>query len=122
MTKNQQVDVMEYFRAGDNKVMIATSVAEEGLDIRKCNLVIRYNHVTNEIAMVQARGEDGCSVTRLARNQSYLPTDQSVDVLSPICPRTNVFTYSARFAHGPMCPRTQPNVSTYSARSAHGPM
>ena len=57
MTKHQQVDVMEYFRAGDNKVMIATSVAEEGLDIRKCNLVIRYNHVTNEIAMVQARGE-----------------------------------------------------------------
>ncbi|XP_076460838.1 ATP-dependent RNA helicase DHX58-like isoform X2 [Babylonia areolata] len=56
MTKNQQVDVMEFFRIGDHKVMIATSVAEEGLDIRKCNLVIRYNHVTNEIAMVQARG------------------------------------------------------------------
>ncbi|KAL8604965.1 hypothetical protein ACOMHN_028593 [Nucella lapillus] len=56
MTKTQQVDVMEFFRTGDHKVMIATSVAEEGLDIRKCNLVIRYNHVSNEIAMVQARG------------------------------------------------------------------
>lgn len=58
MTKNQQVDVMKYFREGDRKVMVATSVAEEGLDIRKCNLVIRYEHVSNEIAMVQARG--GC--------------------------------------------------------------
>ncbi|KAK7476574.1 hypothetical protein BaRGS_00032192, partial [Batillaria attramentaria] len=57
MTKNQQVDVMTYFRQGDHKVMVATSVAEEGLDISKCNLVIRYNHVTNEIAMVQARAQ-----------------------------------------------------------------
>jgi ERCC4-related helicase len=57
MTKAEQVDALEYFRNGHHKLIIATSVAEEGLDISKCNLVIRYDHVTNEIAMVQSRGK-----------------------------------------------------------------
>jgi len=56
MTKNDQDNILKYFRDGKHKLIIATSVAEEGLDIQKCNLVIRYDHVTNEIAMVQARG------------------------------------------------------------------
>ncbi|ESO82722.1 hypothetical protein LOTGIDRAFT_211354 [Lottia gigantea] len=56
MTKNRQLEVLECFKEGSGKLIIATSVAEEGLDIQKCNLVIRYDHVTNEIAMVQSRG------------------------------------------------------------------
>lgn len=38
------------------KVIIATTANEEGLDLRPCNLVIRYEHVTCEIAYVHARG------------------------------------------------------------------
>ncbi len=56
MNQAQQDDVLQYFRNGKYKVIVATTVAEEGLDIQKCNLVIRYEHVTNEIAYVQARG------------------------------------------------------------------
>ncbi|XP_025096123.1 probable ATP-dependent RNA helicase DDX58 isoform X1 [Pomacea canaliculata] len=80
MTKNQQVDVMQYFRNGDHKIMVATSVAEEGLDIRQCNLVIRYNYVTNEIAMVQARGraraENSKFVTVASCNQGVAEKDE----------------------------------------------
>ncbi|NXH18558.1 IFIH1 protein, partial [Bucco capensis] len=56
MTQNEQREVIEKFRGGNVNLLIATTVAEEGLDIKECNIVIRYGLVTNEIAMVQARG------------------------------------------------------------------
>ncbi|XP_071167748.1 ATP-dependent RNA helicase DHX58-like isoform X2 [Mytilus edulis] len=56
MTKNDQDNILQHFKEGKHKIIIATSVGEEGLDIQKCNLVIRYDHMTNEIAMAQVRG------------------------------------------------------------------
>ncbi|NWW40173.1 IFIH1 protein, partial [Panurus biarmicus] len=56
MTQNEQREVIDKFRRGNLNLLIATTVAEEGLDIKECNIVIRYGLVTNEIAMVQARG------------------------------------------------------------------
>ncbi|NXD23207.1 IFIH1 protein, partial [Spelaeornis formosus] len=56
MTQNEQREVIDKFRRGNVNLLIATTVAEEGLDIKECNIVIRYGLVTNEIAMVQARG------------------------------------------------------------------
>uniref|UniRef100_A0A8C3SBN7 RNA helicase n=1 Tax=Chelydra serpentina TaxID=8475 RepID=A0A8C3SBN7_CHESE len=56
MTQNEQQDVIKLFRKGDLNLLFSTSVAEEGLDIPECNIVVRYGLMTNEIAMVQARG------------------------------------------------------------------
>lgn len=47
---------MNKFRTGKVNLLIATTVAEEGLDIAACNFVIRYGLVTNEIAMIQVSG------------------------------------------------------------------
>ena len=56
MTQSEQDEVLNCFRDGTHKLIIATTVAEEGLDIRQCNLVIRYEHVTNETARIQTKG------------------------------------------------------------------
>ncbi|KAH3786848.1 hypothetical protein DPMN_164961, partial [Dreissena polymorpha] len=58
MTKAKQDDALKYFREGKHKLIVATSVDEDRLNITKCNLVIRYDHVTNEISKIQSRGRD----------------------------------------------------------------
>ncbi|NXS14428.1 DHX58 helicase, partial [Neodrepanis coruscans] len=56
MTQSEQQDVIKRFREGALNLLFSTSVAEEGLDIPECNIVVRYGLMTNEIAMMQARG------------------------------------------------------------------
>ena len=51
-----QTKVIKKFDDGNVNVLITTSMGEEGLDIPQCNLVIRYQYVSNEIANVQAKG------------------------------------------------------------------
>lgn len=53
MTQKEQQEVIRKFRAGTLNLLVATSVAEEGLDIPQCNVVVRYGLLTNEISMVQ---------------------------------------------------------------------
>ncbi|XP_041812397.1 probable ATP-dependent RNA helicase DHX58 [Chelmon rostratus] len=56
MTQHEQADTIRNFRQGTLNLLISTSVAEEGLDIPECNLVVRYGLLTNEIAQEQASG------------------------------------------------------------------
>ena len=56
MTQHEQEQVIKRFHTGEKNLLLATSVAEEGLDIMDCNYVIRYDMMGNEISTVQSRG------------------------------------------------------------------
>jgi superfamily II DNA or RNA helicase len=54
-----QKDVLErvnYFASGSVRLLIATAVAEEGMDIPQANCVIRFDCIENLVSMVQSRG------------------------------------------------------------------
>ena len=53
--KNQET-VMDDFRTGRVNCIFATSVAEEGIDIPQCNLVIRFDLYKTPIQYMQSRG------------------------------------------------------------------
>ena len=56
MTKEQQLEAIRGFKSGKYNLLVSTSVLEEGIDVAACNLVIRFQILTNEIAEVQAQG------------------------------------------------------------------
>ncbi|MBD3353058.1 MAG: DEAD/DEAH box helicase [Candidatus Lokiarchaeota archaeon] len=56
LTQKEQIEIIKEFKAGKYNVLIATSVAEEGLDIAECDLVILFNISPSEIKMIQRMG------------------------------------------------------------------
>ncbi|KAF4366465.1 endoribonuclease Dicer homolog 1 [Cannabis sativa] len=56
MRSCQMQDTIAKFRDGRVTLLVATSVAEEGLDIRQCNVVIRFDLAKTVLAYIQSRG------------------------------------------------------------------
>ena len=56
MTAHKQQNVVKFFRRGEHKVLVSTSVLEEGYDVSECDRVIRYNYVGNMTSHIQTKG------------------------------------------------------------------
>lgn len=56
LTPSEADRALNDFRSGDANLLVATSVAEEGLDVPEANLVVRYDSVQNAVSFVQASG------------------------------------------------------------------
>ena len=48
--------MLKEFRDGDINILVSTAVAEEGVDIPKCNLVFRFNKPANFASYMQSKG------------------------------------------------------------------
>jgi Fanconi anemia group M protein len=59
MSQKEQTGLLDRFRAGEVNCLIATSVAEEGLDVPSTDLVVLYEPVPDVIRSIQRRGRTG---------------------------------------------------------------
>lgn len=56
LKEQSQSETLVEFRSGDKNLIVATSVAEEGLDIQACGNVIRWDIPDNMASWAQSRG------------------------------------------------------------------
>ncbi len=79
LTQKQQVQIIEDFKKGVYNVLVATSVAEEGLDIPSTDLVIFYEPIPSEIRSIQRKGRTARKhvgrvvvlITKSTRDEGY---------------------------------------------------
>lgn len=77
MRDAQQESVIRRFREEEINVLIATSVAEEGLDIPSCDLVIRFESFSSNLrSYVQSRGR-----ARQLNSKFYLLLEEKDDAM-----------------------------------------
>ncbi|MBD3309723.1 hypothetical protein GF351_00740 [Candidatus Woesearchaeota archaeon] len=59
LSQKQQAEMLDRFKQGEFNVLIATSVAEEGIDIPRVDLVVFYEPIPSAIRQIQRRGRTG---------------------------------------------------------------
>ncbi len=59
LSQHEQIALLDRFRAGTVNVLVATSVAEEGLDIPSTDLVVFYEPIPDLVRTIQRRGRTG---------------------------------------------------------------
>jgi len=85
LKQSEQKNILDRFRSREFDVLIATSVAEEGIDIPDVDLVAFYEPIPSEIRTIQRRGRTGRSskgnvvvlITSGTRDEAYFWAERS---------------------------------------------
>jgi ERCC4-related helicase len=76
MKQDEQKSVLDSFRNGEFNILVATSIAEEGLDIPEVDLVIFYEPIPSDIRYIQRKGRTG---RKSAGSVVILATKDTID-------------------------------------------
>jgi Fanconi anemia group M protein len=79
LNQARQAKILQDFRDGKHRILVATSVGEEGLDIPSVDMVIFYEPVASEIRKIQREGRTGRKkagkviilITKKTRDETY---------------------------------------------------
>ncbi|KAK3675042.1 Dicer-like protein 2 [Recurvomyces mirabilis] len=74
----KQAEDLRHFREGNKNLIIATSVLEEGIDVRECNLVINFDAPDTLIGFLQRRGR-----ARKEGSKYYVLVEEGNDKIDP---------------------------------------
>ena len=85
LSQKEQAQILDHFRSGKYNVLVATSVAEEGLDIAEVQMVLFYDCTPSAIRNIQRRGRTGrrgagrvvIMITEATREEGYHWAGQS---------------------------------------------
>jgi ERCC4-related helicase len=75
LSKQDMKDRLESFREGKARLLVTTTVAEEGMDVPEANHVIRFDRVKNAVSQVQGKGrarEEGSKHIHLANDETQV--------------------------------------------------
>ena len=71
LSNTRQSLILDNFRRGTTNVLFATSVAEEGLDVQHCSLVLCYDVPARPLSIVQTVGRARARHAKVLFMQAY---------------------------------------------------
>jgi Fanconi anemia group M protein len=108
LSQKKQIAALTRFREGEFKVLIATSVGEEGLDVPSTDMVIFYEAVPSEIRSIQRKGRTGRS--RAGRVVVLVTKGTSDEVFRHVSQAKETMMHKSMKVMGSMNPTLQKSV------------